>query len=602
LVSSRSDSPVSQASQAAEPAPQEWARLLGDGTLEGFGAAWLALAGARCGALRGVLVVRKAGAERFTPVAFFPEGKPCGTFLADVAERALAESRPVVVDEADGRLGIAFPVSHGAQIAAVAAFECRPGAAPDSVLRELQWGTAWIERRLARDAGASPAGLQSLQGAGMLSRVLAASRFEDVARAAATELAHAFAFERVSVGYEEDGVLRVVALSHAAAFDARMALPKAIEAALAETLRAGRVVGHPAPEAAPPQPALEALATHGSPYVLCVPKAPVAFVMESRTAVSEDAQRALGPLIDAMSRALRLARDRDRTLAERAWLALRAQVAGWMGPQAHRRRIGGAIALLILGGLIFGKAEFRVAGDAAVEGSVRRVLSAPFDGYVAASLARAGDTVKEGAPLAALDDRDLRLERVRAASQRAQYARQIQEASARHERGQTQIIQAQLAQVEAQLELLDEQLGRARLTAPFDGLVVSGDLSQAIGAAVRKGDTLFEVAPLAKYRVVVYVDEGDIVWITPGQKGALLLAAITEASFPIVVTSVTPVARVKEGRNAFRVEATLEAGGERLRPGMEGLAKIETGSRNIVWIWTHRFTNWLRLTLWSLWP
>jgi hypothetical protein len=35
---------------------------------------------------------------------------------------------------------------------------------------------------------------------------------------------------------------------------------------------------------------------------------------------------------------------------------------------------------------------------------------------------------------------------------------------------------------------------------------------------------------------------------------------------------------------------------------MEGVAKIETGRRNLVWIWTHRFTNWLRLKVWSLWP
>jgi hypothetical protein len=35
---------------------------------------------------------------------------------------------------------------------------------------------------------------------------------------------------------------------------------------------------------------------------------------------------------------------------------------------------------------------------------------------------------------------------------------------------------------------------------------------------------------------------------------------------------------------------------------MEGVAKIETGTRNLVWIWTHRFTNWARLQLWSLWP
>jgi RND family efflux transporter MFP subunit len=299
---------------------------------------------------------------------------------------------------------------------------------------------------------------------------------------------------------------------------------------------------------------------------------------------------------------LELQRQADVPVVVRAAAAVRAWGAGFAGPKARRRQLLAAAALLILAGLVFGKAEFRVAGDAVLEGSVRRVLTAPFDGYVAASNARAGDTVKEGASLAALDDRDLRLERVRVGSQRAQFARQIQEATAKHDRGQTQILQAQLAQADAQLELLDEQLRRARLISPFDGLVVSGDLSQSIGAAVRKGEMLFEVAPLEGYRVVVFVDEGEIAAVARGQKGTLLLAAIPDASFPFSVTAVTPVARAREGRNTFRVEARLEGAPPRLRPGMEGVAKIETGPRNVVWIWTHRFTNWARLALWSVWP
>jgi RND family efflux transporter MFP subunit len=274
----------------------------------------------------------------------------------------------------------------------------------------------------------------------------------------------------------------------------------------------------------------------------------------------------------------------------------------WVGPSAGRRRILAGVALVLLVALLFARAEFRVTGDAALEGSVRRLMTAPFDGYVAASIARAGDVVKAGAPIAALDDRDLRLERIRWASQYAQYARQLQEAAAKHERGQMQIFQAQLDQAQAQVQLLDEQLGRARLMAPFDGLIVSGDLSQAVGGAVKKGDTLFEVTPLAGYRVVVQVDESEISAVAVGQKGTVLLTSIAGQSFPLTVTSVTPVARAKEGKNTFRVEAALEGAVERLRPGMEGVAKIETGPRNLIWIWTHRFTNWLRLKVWSLWP
>jgi multidrug resistance efflux pump len=237
---------------------------------------------------------------------------------------------------------------------------------------------------------------------------------------------------------------------------------------------------------------------------------------------------------------------------------------------------------------------------------VRRILAAPFDGFVAESHARAGDLVKSGAPIAALDDRDIRLERVRAASQFAQYARQLQESLAKHDRSQLQILQAQQDQAQAQMRLMDEQLRRARLVAPFDGVLVSGDLSQSIGGAVKKGDKLFEVAPLAGYRVAIHVDESEIASVRPGQKGTLLLAAITEQSFELQVTLVTPVAQVRDGRNTFRVEAALAGEGAeqlaRLRPGMEGVAKIETGPRNLVWIWTHRFTDWARLQLWSLWP
>ena len=63
-----------------------------------------------------------------------------------------------------------------------------------------------------------------------------------------------------------------------------------------------------------------------------------------------------------------------------------------------------------------------------------------------------------------------------------------------------------------------------------------------------------------------------------------------------------PGDRRGEGRNAFRVEAALDAGAAVLRPGMEGVAKIETGEQRALWIWTRRLIDWVRLQLWKLWP
>ena len=50
------------------------------------------------------------------------------------------------------------------------------------------------------------------------------------------------------------------------------------------------------------------------------------------------------------------------------------------------------------------------------------------------------------------------------------------------------------------------------------------------------------------------------------------------------------------------VEAVLEEPFAALRPGMEGIAKIDVGRRRLLWIWTHEMLDWLRLSLWSFLP
>jgi multidrug efflux pump subunit AcrA (membrane-fusion protein) len=156
--------------------------------------------------------------------------------------------------------------------------------------------------------------------------------------------------------------------------------------------------------------------------------------------------------------------------------------------------------------------------------------------------------------------------------------------------------------VTAELELIDAQLERTRLVAPFAGVVVRGDLSQSLGTPVKRGDLLFEVAPLDGYRIILKVDQRDIAEPAPGQHGQLALAALPGETLPFTVERITPVSIPEDGRNYFRVEAHLDEPLPGLRPGMEGVAKIEVGARNIVWIWTHGLVDWLRLSTWSWLP
>jgi RND family efflux transporter MFP subunit len=201
---------------------------------------------------------------------------------------------------------------------------------------------------------------------------------------------------------------------------------------------------------------------------------------------------------------------------------------------------------------------------------VQRSIAAPFEGYIREAAVRPGDIVKSGDLIARLDDRDLQLERLKAASRREQLVKQHREALANHDRTQIRVIGSQIDQAEAELAIASEKLSRTELRAPFDGVIVSGDLSQQLGAPVQRGQVLFEVAPLEDYRVVLKADERDIRDLLVGQAGELVLTSMPSTRLPVKVARITPVSTPEDGRNYFRVEAKLQQGAERMRPGMEG--------------------------------
>jgi len=204
--------------------------------------------------------------------------------------------------------------------------------------------------------------------------------------------------------------------------------------------------------------------------------------------------------------------------------------------------------------------------------------------------------------MGALDDKDLQLERQKLASEKARHTREYRSAMADHDRAQVSILSARMAQAEARIELIDEQLSRMQISAPLTGIVVSGDLSQSLDSPVERGDVLFEVAPLDAYRLVLQVDERDLTDVAVGQQGKLKLSGMPGEALDFTVKNITPVAENADGSNFFRIEARLHEAPELLRPGMEGIGKIDVEPRKLLWIWTHRMVDWMKLRVWSWWP
>lgn len=602
---------------------QAWAQFAAHQSPEEFCSAWLVI---QCHALGGVsdglVVLQRPGSAAFTPIAFYPERPRDRKRLAHVTETALKEGRGVVepVTAAEGaapaRYQLAYPVRVEGRVRGAVSVDiaARPEAQLQAAIRDLQWGSGWLELLLRRHADPHEAERVRLKVAlAAVATLLEQGRLSESATAFATELAAKLGCDRVSLGTVLDGRVRMAAISHSPQFERRANLVRAIEAAMEEAADQGASVTFPPQKGAAPVVARAhegLLQESGSGSVATFPLFEAGRVVGALTLERAPGQRfepetlvvceaiasVAGPIVE-------LKRGGEAGLVAHAGKSTKGLWTRLVGPGHAGFKLGVLLLAAVAAFLALATGEFRVSADATLEGSVQRAITAPINGYVRDAQLRAGDTVAKGQVIGRFDDRDLQLERIKLLSQRDQAVRQYREAMGKRERAQAQIVSSQIAQVEAQLALVEEQLERTVMTAPFDGVIVRGDLSQNLGAPVERGQVLFEVAPLDDYRIVLQVDERDIAHVAVGQRGELTVASMPGERFAFAVSRITPVNTAREGRNFFRVEAALDtSSGARLRPGMEGVGKVQVEERRLVWIWTHRFVDWLRMWVWSWLP
>lgn len=600
-----------------------WAVLASAADAREYCQSWLAI---QCrliaGVLGGVVLLRLPGAESYSAVAVWPDVRRDMSYLTPVAQQALAERRGIVVprkgapDATAPSLQIGYPVEsvgvlHGVVVLEIAA---RPEAEVQAGLRQLHWGAAGLELMLCQQevarVGETRDRLQTVLE--VVASAAAHERYAAAATALATDLATRLNCERVSIGFQHGGQVRIDAVSHSAQFKDRTNLLRAVATAMDEAVDQNATIVVPPPAGSAPlvRRANAALVTeHGSGNVCTVP-----MTVSGQPAGALTLERAGGRPFDAATLELCEAiaglagpmldvhRREDRWFGARLAFWWREKLAQLFGPRHGGLKLAAIALVALVGFLALARGEFRVSAATVLEPQLQLAATAPFNGYIREAPARAGDLVKKGALLARLDDRELKLERLKYLSQEEEFAKQMRSAFADRNHAQVQILGAQLEQAKAQVARVEEQLQRTALAAPFDGVVVSGDLSQQLGAPVERGTVLFEIAPLSEFRLVLKVDERDVAFLRVGQRGALLLAAFPDEQIGFEVTGITPVSTPRDERNYFRVEAKLDRTDPRMRPNMEGVGKVGIDRQRYLWIWTRQALDALRLVAWSWLP
>ncbi len=472
-----------------------------------------------------------------------------------------------------------------------------------SLRRSIKWmGLASVEKPETDDFYADVVG--------MLASCFEQQSYQQGLMRLVAELTSRFGCERVAFAELREHHNQVIALSNSAGFDHRSNLVRKIADAMDEAVEQDSALLFPEPESRLIQRAHQELARKfGFGSIATIPLVSERRIIGAITLLaSEEAPLSRAELdvcqqtLALLTPFLALRREQEKSIAGRLFESAVDGLRTLFGVRFLQAKLLVLVTALMLTITSLAEGEFRVTADAVLEGEVQRVVASPVSGYLLSSSVRAGDIIQQGQVIATLNDSELKLELTRLDGRLQKLRREYREAQSARDLVGVRVIKEQISQADAEIELALRQLDSLQLTAPFDGVVIEGDLSQKLGSPVERGETLFKVAPLEGYRIILKVDEGLISHVHPGQIGILTLASLSKWKLPLRVEQITSVAKAEDGANIFRVEASMPNAPQLLRPGMQGIGKIVAGRERLVWIWTHEIVAWLRLWFWSWLP
>ncbi len=561
-----------------------------------------------------MLLAIKSQDDHLQPVSIWPRNQVHLERLGDLIDECLAEIRPLVVPPSDGDLeyGIAYPVLVDQKVVAIfAGYIPLRGDTLEDVMTDIEQNTLWIESRIAQDLHQQQQ-LALQQQQIVIDGYVAVGRGEELKEAAlkwVDTLVRDFDCDRVSLGNVKAGTVRIEVISGSSDYALNSVTAKQIVKVMQEACDQRKMITWPQLNSGALALQSEKLSiAHHNACVLSVPiyhNDEVYLVLTFERPAKKLFTQAEVDRIEANLALVGVAFEHRRLAELSLWGSFKRrtkkQLERLLAPGYVKRKVFFIGLTLLLVFFSIARGDYLINADAVLEPKQLRIVSAPFNGYLKSSSARAGDRVDKDSVLASMEDNDLRLEKIKALSRLAQNTKQYTEALAKRDRAQAQIFFAQMEQAKANLASAESKLTRSQLSAPFDALIVEGDLTQKIGGTVNQGDELFRLSPLKAYRLILYVNEFRILDIQEQMQGRVVLSSMPNEGFDFTVESLTPITEVRDGSTVFRVEAHLRQTHERFRPGLVGVAKVHAGERLLIDMWTIDLRKWLTLKLWSFW-
>jgi hypothetical protein len=435
----------------------------------------------------------------------------------------------------------------------------------------------------------------------------AEKKFLGATLALCNALAARYGCDRASLGWIENGYIRLKSISRTERFDKNMSAVKALELTMEECFDQDDEIIFPQPDGTTfvSRDHEKFSKDNSSGHMVSVPirvdSAAVAVLTLERQArpFSAPEIQQFRLACDQAARRLSDLKEREGWVGARAARAVRTQCAKLVGPEHTWPKVIGILCGVILGVLFFAHFNYRVEGNYILKSDEVSYLTTPFDGFIRSVNVRPGDIVKAGGVLLQMDTDELGLEEAAAVADQMRYTREAEKARATNGLAEFRIATASADQAKARVDLLRDRINRASIKALFDGTITEGDLRERVGSPIKQGDALFKLTKLQGMYVEAQVNQRDIQNIKEGAPGEIAFVTQPKLKFPVRVERIYPAAMPKDNENIFTVRLSiLQAPVDWWRPGMSGLVKIESGKRTLFWILTHRTVDFLRMALW----
>lgn len=440
----------------------------------------------------------------------------------------------------------------------------------------------------------------------VLATVNTHDRFQPAAMTLVNELVNQFGAERVSLGWVHGHYIKTAAISGTENFQRKMQVLQQLEAAMEESRDQDEELIYPAPESSDAilRDHQQYCSDSGSQSLLSVPmradnEVVAVITLERLTGTfTEEEARGARVIADQVAPRLRDLRESDRWFWIRWTAAARRQLAKFLSPRHTWLKLGAIVGSALVLFALLVPLPYSVDATFLVRADRMAYVSAPFEGFLAEARVRPGDVVEEGQVLLKFEEENLRIEEAEASAEIQRYRAEAELAEAEGDLSELRVARAMQEQAEARLALAQHRLERAEIRAPFEGVVVQGDFRDRVGARISQGDQLLIVSELEGLYADIRLPQRDIDLIEGSSDSRLVFASRPDVSFPAEIEMVSPAAYPDDEGTAFSLRARLLDDVDWIRPGMTGVARVESENRTLFWRATHRIIDFIRLKLW----